>query len=246
MGRRLGIVHVYHQWTDTFPSTSDSYFLSRGSTLLLSWAGTDTRLIAAGAEDSVIRRWARSIKAVHTRLFLEWRWEMDRPNLRAETWSGPDYIKAWDHIRDVFSDEGVTNLAWVWCPTAAGFADGRAQAFYPGDRKVDWICADAYAVDSMQPLPVLLKPFLGWASSHPKPVMIGEFGAEERGPKERAAWLLQAGAMVKRNAQLKALVYFDYDSLEHSRLFRWSLESSPSTLAAWVALGREPQFKAGA
>lgn len=45
--------------------------------------------------------------------------------------------------------------------------------------------------------------------------------------------------------QIKALVYFDYDSLEHSRLFRWSLESSPSALAAFVSLGHDPWFQAG-
>jgi hypothetical protein len=245
MGRRLGIVHVYHQWNDSFPSSSDQYFLSRGSTLMVSWAGTDTRLIASGAEDATIQRWAASVKAVDATVFLEWRWEMDRPNLRAQTWSGPDYIKAWDHIRDIFAAAHVTNAAWVWCPTAAGFQDGRAQAFYPGDSRVDWICADAYAVDSMQPLSQLLKAFLDWAHSHPKPVMIGEFGAEERGPQQRAAWLREAGSMVKSNPQIKALVYFDYDSLEHARLFRWSLESSPSALAAFVALGRDPAFRAG-
>jgi hypothetical protein len=38
----------------------------------------------------------------------------------------------------------VQNAAWVWCPTANGFADGQAAAFYPGNNEVDWICADAY------------------------------------------------------------------------------------------------------
>ena len=245
MGRKLGIVHVYHEWDDAFPSTSDQFFLSRGSTLMLSWAGTDTRLIASGSEDATIERWARSIKAVGKPLFLEWRWEMDRPNLRAETWSGSDYVKAWDHIRNVFARDGVTNAVWVWCPTAAGFADGRAQAFYPGDNRVDWVCADAYAVDSMQPLSSLLQPFLNWAAQHPKPVMIGEFGAEERGAGQRAGWLRAAGSLVKDNRQVKALVYFDYDSLEHNRLFRWTFQSSPSALAAWVALGRDPALQAG-
>ena len=245
MGRQLGIVHVYHQWNDTFPSTSDQYFLSRGSTMMLSWAGTDTRLIASGAEDATIRRMAASIKAVGAPIFLEWRWEMDRPNLRAQMWSGHDYVKAWDHIQDVFAAQGVTNAVWVWCPTAAGFTDGRALPFYPGDSRVDWLCADAYAVDSMQPLPQLLKDFLAWAAQHDKPVMIGEFGAEERAPGQRAAWLREAGSMVRSNPQIKALVYFDYDSLEHSRLFRWTLESSPSALAAFVALGRDPIFDAG-
>ena len=71
--------------------------------------------------------------------------------------SGRDFVAAWDHIRAIFAAVGVKNAAWVWCPTANGFnPDGRAAAFYPGDNKVDWICADAYPSHrsvSTSPLP---------------------------------------------------------------------------------------------
>jgi hypothetical protein len=63
IGRRLAIVHVYHLWQDPFPSPSDLTFLRQGSTLLLSWSGTDTRAIAAGSYDSMIRQRARAIKS---------------------------------------------------------------------------------------------------------------------------------------------------------------------------------------
>jgi hypothetical protein len=124
IGRRLAIVHVYHLWQDPFPSSSDRVFLRQGSTLLLSWSGTDTREITAGRYDSMIRQRARAIKAVGRKIFLEWRWEMDRSGLQAQIHSPADYIAAWDHIRSIFAQEHVTNVGWVWCPTAAGFATG--------------------------------------------------------------------------------------------------------------------------
>ena len=133
IGRRLAIVHVYHLWQDPFPSSSDLAFLRQGSTLLLSWSGTDTRAIAAGRYDSMIRQRALAVKALGRRIFLEWRWEMDRPGLQAQIHSPADYIAAWDHIRSIFAEEHVTNVGWVWCPTADGFATGKAPAYYPGN-----------------------------------------------------------------------------------------------------------------
>ena len=126
IGRRLDIVHVFHMWQDPFPASSDLAFLRQGSMLLLSWSGADTRAIAAGKYDSLIRQRALAVKASGRRIFLEWRWEMDRRGLRAQVHSPADYIAAWDHIRSIFTHEQVDNVAWVWCPTASGFANGAA------------------------------------------------------------------------------------------------------------------------
>ena len=62
IGRRLDIVHIFHMWGDPFPSRSDLAFLRQGSMLLLSWSGADTRAVAAGRYDSLIRRRALATK----------------------------------------------------------------------------------------------------------------------------------------------------------------------------------------
>ena len=82
LGRRLSIVHTYLKWQARFPTTSALTFLAQGNMLLISWAGTDTRQIASGADDAWIRTRAAQVKALGKPVFLEWRWEMDRPNLR--------------------------------------------------------------------------------------------------------------------------------------------------------------------
>ena len=181
LGRKLAIVHTYLKWQAPFPTSSALTFLDQGSMLLISWAGTDTRQIVSGADDAWIRTRARQIKALGKPVFLEWRWEMDRPNLRSQVHSGAEYVAAWDHIRAVFAAVGVRNAAWVWCPTANGFSDGQAAAFYPGDNEVDWICADAYpAYGSTASFGSTVTAFLGWAAHYDKPVMIGEFGVPEK------------------------------------------------------------------
>jgi hypothetical protein len=211
IGRRLDIVHVFHQWQDPFPSSSDLTFLRQGSTLLLSWSGTDTRAITAGTYDSMLRRRALAIRAAGKPIFLEWRWEMDRPGLRAQIHSPADYIAAWDHIRSIFAQEHVTNVGWVWCPTARGFATGQAGAYYPGNNQVDWICADVYpGYGPHRSFENTIAPFLSWAARYPKPIMIGEYGVPATyGAQQRAQWLLDAARTVQDHPQIKALLYFD-------------------------------------
>lgn len=211
LGRKLSIVHTYLKWKAPFPTSSDIAFLNQGSMLLISWAGTDTKQIISGADDGWLRTRALQIKALDKPVFLEWRWEMNRPNLMAQMHSGADFVAAWDHIRAVFAAEGVRNAAWVWCPTATGFSDGQAAAFYPGDDEVDWICADAYPrAGSYESFASTVNPFLRWASHHDKPVMIGEFGVPgSYSPQQRAQWLLAAQQAVQADHQVKALVYFD-------------------------------------
>ncbi len=211
IGRRLAIVHVFHMWSDPFPSSSDLAFLRQGSTLLLSWSGTDTLAIIAGRYDQMIRKRALAIKATGKPIFLEWRWEMDRSGLQAQVHSPADYIKAWDHIRSIFAQEHVTNAGWVWCPTASGFATGQAAAYYPGNNEVDWVCADAYpGYGPYRSFANVVAPFLSWALHHRKPIIIGEYGVPATyGTQQRAQWLLDAARTVQSDRQIKALVYFD-------------------------------------
>jgi hypothetical protein len=245
IGRKLAIVHVYHPWDDPFPTEADRAFVDRGQLLLLSWAGTDTRSIADGHYDDLIRERARALKSLGAPVLLEWRWEMDRPNLQAQVWSPRDYIAAWSHIQSVFDSVGATNVGWVWCPTAEGFRSGRAQAYYPGDDRVDWLCADAYPTTGGLPsLQSLLSPFLTWARTHPRPVIIGEYGAIEGRPGARAKWLADGADDLARDDQVKAAVYFDIDSVNSGRIFAWSLDTSRSSLSAFRAMAGRAHFRA--
>jgi hypothetical protein len=247
LGHKLSIVHTYLKWQAPFPTPSDMAFVRQGSTLLVSWAGTDTRQITSGSDDSWIRTRAQQIKALGEPVFLEWRWEMDRPNLRSQEHSGADYVAAWDHIRAIFSAAGVTNAAWVWCPTAAGFSDGQAAAFYPGNNEVDWICADAYPTYGInESFAATVTPFLTWASQDGKPVMIGEFGVPESyGTQQRAQWLRAAQQVVLADHQIKALLYFDANPAGQGPAGRYALGDTVA-LSAFRAMAHQPYFNPGA
>lgn len=236
LGRKMAIVNTYRRFDEDFFNDSDRQFAARGSTLMLSWAGGDTRLITMGRYDELIRGRARELKAFGHPVLLRYRWEMDRPNLRAQMWSGEDYVAAWKHVRDIFTREGATNASWVWCPTAEGFAAGQAQPFYPGDDAVDWTCADVYAGTKYATIGALMREFLQFCAQHPsKPVMIGEFGvARTWGAAQRAAWLQDASATFKANPQIRAVLYFESDPTDNKGpTNQFMLSDDPPALAAF-------------
>jgi hypothetical protein len=241
VGRKLDIVHDFHQWADEFPTAFDREIVRGGAIPLISWGGTDTRMIAIGDEDAVIRERARAVKSFGKPLLLRWRWEMERPNLRGEVHGPADFIAAWKRVRAMFARERVTNASFVWCPLAEGFAAGKAQAYYPGDDQVDWVCADAYTLTpGREPLGQLLDPFLDWAEKRHKPAIVGEFGTVPGGKGERARWLAEAGALVAQRPAIKALVYFDADTEQRGEARRWSLRWDRADVAAFAGLARDP------
>jgi hypothetical protein len=243
IGRPLEIVHTYSPWPDAFPTLEDKYFVDRGKILLLTWGGDpNTEAIIAGKDDTMIRARAKALAALGHPVLLEFRHEMDRPNLQWTIHGPAAYIAAWDHIRAIFKSVGATNVSWVWCPTGYGFQVGRAQAFYPGNNEVDWVCADVYSTSSSQSLREAASPFLRWASHHNKPVIIGEFAAGGN-RSGWATWLTRAGQLAKSDRQIKAMVYFDANGTDsNGHLFHYWLGNHPAAIAAIGRLLEQPYF----
>jgi hypothetical protein len=248
LGRRLAIVHTYLTWQAKFPTTSDRVAVSQGSTLLLSWTGDDSIAVSSGRDDNVIRQRAREIKAIGKPIFVEWRWEMGRPNLRGVVGTPAEFIAAWKHVRAIFAQQHVNNVAWVWCPTAKGFEPGGdAAAYYPGDDEVDWVCADAYpGFGPYRSFDDVAQPFLSWASHHRKPVMIGEFGVPQRySPQQRAQWLRAAAQTVQEDPQVKAIVYFDADAFDATAADGMAIEDGTAPMQAFRQIADSPYFNPG-
>jgi hypothetical protein len=245
LGRRLDIVHTYLTWQGAFPTASDQAAINRGSMLLVSWAGTDSRTVISGVDDSLIRQRAREIKAIGKPVFLEWRWEMNRPNLRGVVGSSADFIAAWKHVRAIFGQEHVDNVAWVWCPTANGFEPGgNAAAYYPGNAEVNWICTDAYpGFGQYRSFAATVQPFLTWASQYRKPVMIGEYGVPQSyQPDQRVQWLRAAAQTVQDDPQIKALVYFDSSPAGSFPADSFSLDDDSPALQAFRSIADSTYF----
>ncbi|HEY4779527.1 MAG TPA: glycosyl hydrolase, partial [Solirubrobacterales bacterium] len=105
--------------------------------------------IIEGHHDAYIRKFAEAAKAWGHPFFLRFDWEM---NGGWFTWAegangnkAGEYVAAWRHVHDIFTQVGATNATWVWCPNVD--PENQMQnlsALYPGDAYVDWTGLDGY------------------------------------------------------------------------------------------------------
>ncbi|HET9894695.1 MAG TPA: glycosyl hydrolase [Streptosporangiaceae bacterium] len=244
VGGKLNLIHAYHPWGQNFPSPADRTFVDAGKVLLLTWGGTpDTEKVVAGDYDSLITARAKAVAALHRPIMMEFRHEMDRPNLQWAIHGPKNYIAAWDHIRALFTKAGASNVSWVWCPTGYGFQVGRAQAFYPGNSEVDWVCADVYTVLPHQSLAQAAAPFMKFAAGTGKPVIIGEF-AQNDPPSSWPGFLLAAGKFVEEHPQIKGIAYFDANGTDsNGKPFKYWLTGHPQAIASFARLVATPYFQ---
>jgi hypothetical protein len=249
IGRGLDIHHNFYTWDEAFPTDVERADLAAGRIPMMSWngKGVTTKAIANGRYDDLITRRANDVKALGQPVLIRWFWEMDG-NKKADFAGTPEqYIAAWQHIVGIFRAQGADNVRWVWCPNASAFNDGEAQAFYPGPDFVDWTCADGYnwapgrAGDDYRSFKEIFSGFYLWAAQQNKPIMVGEFGVQERNPGDKADWIAAARETIKTDFPLlKAVVYFDAN-----KDYDWRLTTSDSALAAFKQMANDPWFNLG-
>ncbi|MEM6822088.1 MAG: glycosyl hydrolase, partial [Verrucomicrobiota bacterium] len=136
-----------------------------------------------GKYDWYIDDWIQGIKEYGDPVFIRLSHEMNgnwfapfSPGFKGNPFNvtTDDYITYWRYTVDKFREAGVTNVAWVWTPNAAGVIP--YEKFYPGDDYVDWIGLDIYS--GSQPkwtFEKFLKKF-----PQNKPVMLPEFGTSPK------------------------------------------------------------------
>ena len=247
----LPIAHFFYSWDrDPVVDGREDTVVDSGGLPMVSWNDADNGRIADGNDDERVRAAARRFAGLDGPVLLRWGWEMDADSGDGGTGTrgGPaEYVRAWRHLHDVFREEGADNVEWVWCPNAYAFteqADRNPTEFYPGDDVVDWLCADGYnwypSKGEWASFETIFEDFYSWAEDVGKPIMIGEFGAQEdpADPARRAAWIEDMARTVKcEMRQIRGLVYF-----EEERAFDWRLSTSDQAIAAWRAVLADTHF----
>ncbi len=198
IGRRFDIVKNYIGWKvgEIFPSPKAKTLADGGArTLYFSWNAVNYtnrskvtyQSIANGSWDkSVIIPEAKTLIAFHQKVFVDFQHEFDNKAQEAGEGTPAQYIAAYRHIHQVFANQGVTNVIWVWVSTGYLPHLPDIAASYPGASYVDWIGYDAYNFSSCHkgiwktPLQVF-QPYYNWVESQPgmmsKPVMLTEFAS---------------------------------------------------------------------
>ena len=229
VGKDLASVMYFMDWNTAnlapgeffdnwLPRTIINTFGSNSPSVMLSWQPAngsvpgcarnyDDRIplndIISGSCDTYIRGFARELKALPLRFLLRFAHEM---NLRESAWwpghTGQDataFVAAWRHVHDVFSEENVTNVEWVWAPNYESnpLDDWNDRNnYYPGDDYVDWVGVDGYnwgrprwdtfsEIYDSATYDYVLKDF---ACRYPKPQLITEIASVD-GPGSKASWI---------------------------------------------------------
>jgi hypothetical protein len=258
VGKDLGILHWYMGWyfaPSSFawlPQQLEAQVPApRRPHLMISWVpvgrncrttppnladttGENTSLfdIRDGYCDSYIRLVAQELKDFPFTFLIRFAHEMnisDQPYWVGHYNSGPElYIAAYRRIHDVFEDEGVTNVQWVWAPNFASYPDEEWNSlfnYYPGDQYVDWVGLSAYNYAGWKNWPwwTLTDLFDSdrWEHVLPavscryaKPILLETATVEgtRSGDGTKAAWILDAYEQLDRYPFVKAIIWYnDFD-----------------------------------
>ncbi len=267
VNKGMAILHWGLPWNmngvfQKFPTAEFDNVRNHGSLPLLDWSSEalgaginqpDYALskIATGSYDSFVRQWALDAKAWGHPFFLRFDWEMNG------NWQFPwsaqlngnkpaDYVQAWQHVHDIFTQAGATNVTWVWCPNISDPATIPMAELYPGDSYVDWTCLDGYnkerawvsfnTVFTGSGINWLLNSYQEILTVAPdKPLMIGETASVEAGDggSKKAAWITDAflTQLPTNFPMVKAVVWFNW--LYGGQDFR--AESTQRSLNAFAA-----------
>lgn len=247
VGRDLDIGHFYYDWGANIISWREAYNVQNGRLSLVSWAPTQVGNVNSGQWDNYIEQQADLVKSFDGPILIRWAWEMDGNYRAAQMESPAAFIQAWRRIVQIFRDRDVTNAEFAWCPNAWAFNIDEGPDWYPGDAWVDWICADGYnwnpgrAGDPWISLGEIFEEFHDWAAPRGKPIIIGEFAAQERAPGEKAAWMREIPSELEnRLPEIDAIVWFDTPVD-----YQWWLDTSQSSLEAWADVVNDPYLTDG-
>ncbi len=239
-----------------FPTTPMEQIRQYGAVPFLSWSSASTssrdpvhqpafslRRIIAGAYDSYIREFAEQAAEWGRPFFLRFDWEMNGfwfPWNEGVNGNRPgEFVAAWRHVHDIFSEVGATNATWVWCPNIALVKRlKRFRPLYPGGRYVNWTCIDGFnwgdtrrSAGWMNFNQVFHSTYRTIARLAPhKPMLVGETASEERGGS-KAAWIRNTLRLVpSRYRKLRGLIWFN----ERWEGMNWPIESSRSSRHAFA------------
>ncbi|WP_128379192.1 glycoside hydrolase family 26 protein [Streptomyces cavernae] len=229
-GKKPNVVEFYSAWGDQYETRLVQNSWDYGALSYIAWEPFTKSLkrIASGKEDAYIREYARSVKELNLPVAISFAHEM---NGFWYPWgtkkaTAADFVKAYRHIHDVFTQEGATQVIWVWSPNVVNpMPNVKLKPFWPGEEYVDWVgVIGYYARGGAATYATLYEPTMRQVRAFTKkPFLIAETAAEagERKPSDIKD-LFQGTAA---RDDVIGFVWFNFDKESD-----WRITSGPATL----------------
>lgn len=263
IGTTFPLIQIYTAWgskpEQQFPEKMVRAIFSLGSVPVITWEpwltdfddekypglrNIETRDkggmadVASGLYDEYIRAWASEAAKMQQTLFIRFGHEMNDPY--RYPW-GPhnnqakEFVAAWKHVHQIFTDAGADNVLWIWSPHPSY---GWFEAFYPGDEYVDWIGTNILNYGTVAiwskwwTFQEMFGPAYHELVKFGKPMMITEFGCLEVGG-DRPVWLDQAfSSLIRDYPMVKSLLFFHFsaDNTTTEQTLNWTILEDPRSL----------------
>lgn len=235
VGRQPNVVMYYSPWLEKFQVGFATAAARRGALTLVQMGTDSTSLasIASGRYDRYWRSYAREVKAFGGRVILSldhemngswYPWGYGHANPKA-------FVAAWRHIVNIFRNEAVRNVTWLWTINVTDALDNRIAApapWWPGSSYVNWIGIDGYYYGFSETFASLFGPTIARVRELTNdPILIAETGATlSAGQPAKIADLFNG----IRTFGLLGFVLFDEDGVQYVQT--WRINNS----AAFAAL----------
>jgi beta-mannanase len=273
VGAEPGMVGYFSGWDENYRANAVTRAWQRGMLPLMTWESRPIKdpnnvsvapdyslpRIIGGAFDDYLRQYARDIVATGLPLAIRLDHEMNGtwyPWSETDYAGRPlngnnrgDYVKMWQHVHDIFQQEGANELViWVWAPnridkllTASRTPEFLA-SLYPGDQYVDWVGMSGYlrppygsALDFDSVYGKTLQQLRGLTG---KPILLAEVGASEiEGHKPAFVKSFFEGLNAPQNADIVGFSWFSLAITTYIEGERgtndWRIDSRGDSLAAF-------------
>lgn len=240
INKKFLIIAKYQAWGDTNSSfdeklVSDLY--TKGYIPMINWEPWSTNYpgkafdqpsyqlknIYNGNFDSYIQQYAIDVKKWNNPVIIRFAHEM---NGNWYPWGAgvngntpEDYKQAWIHIINIFKQNEVKNVTWVWSPNET-FVDSTApysldfDGLYPGDSYVDWVGFSAYnwgtvnEIQKWRSFSQIVEPTYNILTRYNKPIMISEINSSTIGG-DKTSWMRDMNFEILKYPKIRAVIWFE-------------------------------------
>jgi hypothetical protein len=238
VGKKTEMIDDFEDFTAPFPTALSSTVGSQGKTLVVFWEpSTGLSSISNGSLDAEIKSFASGAKSYGYPVILV---PFDEMNLNESAWGAgvngntpATFISAWDHIHDMFTSAGVTNVKFAIDYNNVSIPSGTSNnyaAYYPGANYVDIVGIDGYNFGSpWQTFDQVFSSAYTEASQFNKPIYLMAIGSAEG--TQKAAWIDSLGTLSTKYPNVKGWTWFN-DNKEQN----WLVNSDAAALAAFKSI----------
>jgi len=198
--------------------------------------------IINGDHDSYIQAWAEAAKAYGKPLLIRFAQEMNGnwyPWSEQVNGNSPgEYVAAWQHVHNIFTEDGATNVKWIWSPNAVypgtSGASSALTELYPGNAFVDYVGIDGYSypIEGCPTASELFGPTLAITNQiSDRPAMIAETGIDAN-CSSQVSLMTSLLNWTSANSNIVSLTFFDQDTATANYSLTSSLERMMHSLVS--------------